>query len=85
MGQWTFLELAEQVFEEEHRPLSPLEIWEAAKDKGYDRKVGSIGRTPWQSIGAQIYVSIRDKEDSPFVKIDSRPKRFYLRSLAETG
>lgn len=85
MGQWTFLELAKRVFEEEKRPLSPLEIWEAAKDKGYDLNVGSLGKTPWQSIGAQIYVNIRDKEDSPFVKIDSRPKRFYLRSLEETG
>lgn len=85
MGQWTFLELAKRVLEEEKRPLSPLEIWEAAKDKGYDLNVGSLGKTPWQSIGAQIYVNIRDKEDSPFVKIDSRPKRFYLRALEESG
>jgi hypothetical protein len=85
MGQWTFLELAKRVLEEEKRPLSPVEIWEAAKDKGYDLNVGSIGKTPWQSIGAQIYVNIRDKEDSPFVKIDARPKRFYLHSLEETG
>jgi len=73
MGQWTFLELAKQVLEEEKRPLSPLEIWDIAKVKGYDLNVGSIGKTPWQSIGAQIYVNIRDKADSPFVKIDSRP------------
>jgi hypothetical protein len=33
MGQWTFLELAKRVLEEEKRPLSPLEIWEVAKDK----------------------------------------------------
>jgi hypothetical protein len=85
MGQWTFLELAKRVLEEEKRPLSPLEIWEVAKDKGYDLNVGSLGKTPWQSIGAQIYVNIRDKEGGPFVKIDSRPKRFYLRSLEKTG
>lgn len=85
MGQWTFLELSKRVLEEEKRPLSPVEIWEAAKNKGYDLNVGSIGKTPWQSIGAQIYVNIRDKADSPFVKVDSRPKRFYLRSLEETG
>jgi uncharacterized protein len=85
MGQWTFLELAKRVLEEEKRPLSSLEIWEVAKDKGYDLKVGSLGKTPWQSIGAQIYVSIRDNLDSPFVKVDSRPKRFYLHSLEEAS
>jgi len=85
MGQWTFLELARRVLEEEKKPLSPLEIWEVAKEKGYDINVGSIGKTPWQSIGAQIYVSIRDKENSPFIKVDSRPKRFYLRSLEKAS
>ncbi|MGD0717559.1 MAG: HTH domain-containing protein [Halobacteriota archaeon] len=82
MGQCTFLELAKRVLEEEKRPLSSVEIWEVAKDKGYDRNVGSRGKTPWTTIGAQIYVNIRDKEDSLFFKTDSRPRRFYLRSLA---
>jgi hypothetical protein len=78
MGQWTFLELAKTVLEEEKKALSPQEIWEVAKSKGYDANVGSLGKTPWQSIGAQIYVNIRDNEESPFVKIDSRPRRFSL-------
>lgn len=85
MGQWTFLELAKRVLEEEKRPLTPLEIWEVAKDKGYDLNVGSVGKTPGKSVGAILYVNIRDKEDSPFIKIDSRPQRFYLRSLGEFG
>ena len=83
MGQWTFLELAKRVLEEEKRPLSPLEIWEVAKDKGYDLNVGSLSKTPWVVLGVKIYDSIR-KEDSPFVKTDSRPQRFYLRSLEKT-
>jgi len=85
MGQWTFLELAKRVLEEEKRPLSSLEIWEVAKNKGYDLNVGSLSKTPWVVLGVKIYESIRDKEDSPFVKRDSRPQRFYLRSLEETG
>ena len=85
MERWTFLELAKKVLEEEKKPLSPVEIWEIAKSKGYDSNVGSQGKTPWRSIGAQIYVNIRDKKDCPFVKIDSKPRRFYLRSLIKEG
>jgi hypothetical protein len=85
MGQWTFLELAKRVLEEEKRPLTALEIWEIAKVKGYDRNVATVGQTPEKSIGALIYVNMRDKKDSPFVKTDSRPIRFYLHSLEKTG
>lgn len=85
MGQWTFLELVRKILEEEKKPLSSEEIWEAAKSKGYDKYVGTQGRTPWATIGAQIYVNIRDRKDSPFIKIDTRPKRFYLRSLIKSG
>jgi hypothetical protein len=85
MKQWTFLELAKKIIEDEKKPLSSEEIWELAKSKGYDKYVGTHGKTPWATIGAQIYVSIRDKKDSPFIKLDTRPKRFYLRSLIKPG
>lgn len=85
MGQWTFLKLVKKILEEEKKPLSSEEIWEVAKSKGYDKYVGTQGKTPWATIGAQIYVNIRDKKDSPFIKIDTRPKRFYLRSLIKAG
>lgn len=70
--------------EEERTPLSPEEIWEVAQRKGYDKNVETQGKTPWKSIGAQIYVNIRDKEDSPFIKTQTRPVRFYLRSSRPT-
>lgn len=78
MGQWTFLELAKKILEEEKKPLSTEELWERAKAKGYDKKVGTQGKTPWATIGAQIYINIRDKKDSQFIKVGSRPVRFYL-------
>lgn len=81
MGQLTGIELSKKILEEEKRPLSSGEIWEIAKSKGYDKISGVRGKTPWMTIGAQIYVNIRDRKDSPFIKIGSRPKRFYLRSL----
>ncbi len=83
--KWTFLELAKKILEEEKKPLTPEEIWEMAKTKGYDKYVGTQGKTPWATIGAQIYVNIRDNKKSPFIKIDSSPTRFYLRTLFKKG
>ena len=83
MKQWSFLELAKRVMEEEKKPLSSEEIWEIAKTKGYDRNVGTQGKTPWRTIGAQIYVNIRDKQDSLFTKAETRPRRFQLKALQQ--
>jgi uncharacterized protein len=77
----TFLELAQKVIKEEQKPLSDYEIWEIAQAKGYDVLVGSKGKTPWRSIAAQIYVSIRDDKNSPFIKAASKPTRFFLCNL----
>lgn len=83
MGQ-TFLQLAQKVIAEENRPLSPDEIWLIAQTKGYDKDVGSRGKTPARTIGSQLYVDIRDNQQSLFAKTDTRPQRFVLRSLLDT-
>lgn len=78
----TFLELAERVLREEKRPLTASEIWTLATDKGYDKQLNSEGKTPWATLGAQIYVNAKDNPKSPFAQTDSRPKKFYLKSQA---
>jgi hypothetical protein len=84
MPQMTFLQLAQKVLGEEKTPLTPEEIWKTAQTKGYDKAVGSQGKTPWRTIGAQLYVEVRDNPGSVFTKTDTRPKRFLLKSLVET-
>lgn len=81
MKKLTFKELAQKVLEEEKRPLTVREIWEIAVEKGYDKLVNSSGKTPWRTVGAQIYVDMRDNMDSPFIKIDSKPRKFFLKTL----
>lgn len=78
----TFLELAEQVLKDEKRPLTANEIWALATEKGYDKQLNSEGKTPWQTLYAQIYVSAKDNPKTPFAKTESRPKKFYLKSQA---
>jgi len=80
----TFLQLAEKVIKEEKRPLSPTEIWQIAQTKGYDKEVATKGKTPEATLGARLYVEVRDNPASIFVATSSRPKRFILRSLADT-
>ncbi len=77
----TFKKLAELVLENAKKPLTPLEIWEAAKQIGLFDKLGTVGKTPWLTISAQIYVDIRDNPKSIFYQYSSRPGRFFLRSL----
>lgn len=81
MKQLTFLELAKKIIEEEGKPLSAEEIWEIATIKGYDKEVGTKGKTPARTLGSRIYVDIRDTKNSPFLKWELRPTRFYLHSL----
>jgi len=79
----TFLQLAQRVIEEEQRPLSAAEIWEIAHTRGYDKELDTKGKTPWMTLGARLYVDVRDNSNTVFKTIGSRPKRFVLRSLED--
>jgi len=76
----TFLQLTKKVLSEEKRPLSATEIWRIAVEKGHDKLVGSTGKTPYASLGALLYIDIRDNSKSEFMSIGARPKRFFLQS-----
>ncbi len=78
----TFLELAERVLREEKKPLTANEIWKIGEDKGYTAQLNSQGKTPWATLGAQIYVNERDNSQTPFAVVGKRPKRFYLKEQA---
>jgi|LSQX01.3.fsa_nt_gb hypothetical protein len=79
MSKLTFLQLAQKVLAEENRAMSPQDIWDTAVMKGYDKLLGSQGKTPWNSLGARLYVDVRDNPDSAFAVTNSRPKSFYLK------
>lgn len=78
----TFLELAELVIKEENKALTANEIWNIAVKKEYDTQLNSKGKTPSATLGALLYVSVKDNPKSIFLKTDSRPKRFYMKSMA---
>jgi len=55
------------------------QCWEEALAKGLTTKVKTKGKTPWQSMGARLYVDVRDNPDSRFIKVGKRPTRFFLK------
>jgi hypothetical protein len=77
-----FLELSEKIMREEQRPLSQKEIWDIAKEKGYNKSVVTKGKTPWATIGSKLYVDIRDNPaKTKFIKLKEKPTRFFLKEL----
>lgn len=77
---YAFLDLAFDVLKQSPTPLTYQQVWEQAVASGLAAKIESTGKTPWQSLGARLYVEVRDNPNSKIVKVSSRPARFFLRS-----
>lgn len=77
---YSFMDLASDVLSVSQRPMTYQEIWSAGEQAGLSGKVQTSGKTPWNTLGAQLYVDVRDNEHSKFIKIGKRPARFFLKS-----
>lgn len=77
---YSFLDLAEEVLRSASAPMTYQEMWEEAKTAGLSPKVKTKGKTPWQSLGSQLYVDVRDNSKSMFIKVGKRPARFFLKT-----
>ncbi|RMF05111.1 HrgA protein, partial [Candidatus Woesearchaeota archaeon] len=78
----TFLDLAELILEKIRKPLSVSEIWSTAVELGLADKISTSGKTPWKTMGAQIYLDIRDNPNTKFFQYSKRPARFYLKKYS---
>lgn len=79
----TFLGLAEVILKEAKIPLSFRQIWDLAVKKGLDKKLGSLSKTPHQTLCAGLYVDIRDNKDSKFIFASKKPTTFWLKKRKE--
>lgn len=82
MALYSFLDLAYDVLKKATVPLTYQEVWQVGKESGLADKIKTSGKTPWQSLGAQLYVEVRDNEESRFMKVGKRPARFFLKDRA---
>ena len=79
----TFLKLIELTLDKIRKPLTPAEIWQNAVELKLAEQVSTRGKTPWATIGAQLYLDIRDNPKTIFFRYSKRPVRFYLRKYAD--
>ncbi|MCX7011495.1 MAG: HTH domain-containing protein [Candidatus Sumerlaeota bacterium] len=75
----SFLDLAYDVLKQSPKPLTYQEVWQTAREKGLTPKIKTSGKTPWNTLGAQLYVEVRDNDSSRFIKVGKRPARFFLK------
>ena len=81
MSNLTLKQLAISVLKEAKTPMTVEDIWEYALASTRIETDKFQGKTPWRTIGAIIYTSIKNKgQQSEFIKIDGRPTRFYLKN-----
>lgn len=78
---YSFRDLALDVLQTTKKPMSGEQIWEEAILLGIAERVGSKGKTPWATIQAQLYTSIKDDPNSSFVQLSKRPALFGLKAL----
>lgn len=72
----TFLELAAAVLHQVAYPLTQQQIWEQAIASGLANQVKTTGKTPWATIGAQLYTDLKNNPTSKFCK--SGKGKFFL-------
>lgn len=79
---YTFLDLAVEVIKLQNKPMSVYEIWNKAVEHDLHKKLPKYGKTPEQTLGARIYVSIKQGgDDNPFIQFSKRPALFFLKEL----
>lgn len=79
-----FLELAENTIKKAGIPLTSNEVWEKAGEFGFDKQLKSTGKTPWATLGARLYVDIRDNKETRFEAIGKRPAKFWIKGKKQT-
>jgi len=77
-SKYTFLDFAQEILQSAPSPMTFQEIWEFGKESGADSKLAITGKTPWQTLGARLFVDIRDNPDTRFIKVGRNPARFFL-------
>lgn len=80
---YTFLDLAVEVIKKQNKPMSVYEIWNKAIELDLHKNLPKYGKTPERTLGARIYVSIKQGGDeNPFIQVSKRPALFFLKELS---
>lgn len=78
--KYSVLDFAEDVLKTVDSPKLYQEIWETGKNSPFADKLKLTGKTPWATLGARLFVDVRDNDHSRFIKVGKNPARFFLKS-----
>lgn len=80
---YTFKQLAADVLEKVGRPMTTEEIWKEAVAGGLQKKLRGYGRTPSATLYADLHRATLPGIESEFVRVGSRPRKYWLSSAKE--
>lgn len=78
INKYTFLDFAEELLKTIPKPITFQELWSVGSSNGLSSKLLISGKTPWQTLGARLFVDIRDNPETKFMKVGKNPARFWL-------
>jgi len=78
--KYTVLDFAYDVLLKAKTPLLYQEIWNTGKTQAFAKKLNLKGKTPWATLGARLFVDVRDNAISRFQKVGKNPARFFLKN-----
>lgn len=78
---YNFLKLAQDTLRKTQIPMSTIEIWNYAKNNKMTGELNSSGKTPWQTLGARIYVDIKNNKKTKMKQVSKRPAKFGLKEI----
>ena len=73
---YTYLDLVEEVLRVEKKDMTSGEIWHTALEKGLDKKLFSVGKTPQKTLYAIIQRDIKKGEGARLKQ--TGPRKYYL-------
>lgn len=76
---YTILDFAYETLKKASNPLVYQEIWELGLQNNLNSKLSLTGKTPWATLGARLFVNVRDDSNSKFIKVGRNPARFWLK------
>lgn len=78
---YNFLKLAEEILNNTKIPMSINEMWNYAKKNNMTEELNSSGKTPWKTLGARVYVDIKNNKKTKIKQISKRPAKFGLKEF----
>ena len=70
--KYTVLDFAEDILKTADRPLLYQEIWEQGENTEHRKKLGLTNKTPHRTVGARLFVDVRDNPNSLFIKVGQK-------------